>query len=233
MTFAGPFPAGLGACRGKDAVRRYGWLLATVVAALLALVRWCPSSRIASFGVIASSACLTRVPGMVDQLDDPWVGLSGNQRFSTHLYSATRWRILPPLIGHFLHLSRAHYLRVPRIGACWLLLLGTWYAHKLGGVRSAMLAALCFASSTAWLTTVDLIQFDGWAWALLLAAAFTPGRTVTWALTSLGPWIDERFVLFLPLALIIRLAASREMPWREACGIIPYVVVRAAVVNAD
>ncbi len=202
------------------------WVPIVAVAAILSMVRWCPSTRILENDAIGVQEMVARVPGMVGQLEDPWVGLSGSRRFSTYTYVATRWRLLPPLIGHIAHMPPSVYLALPRLGAWWLLLLGVWYAWKLGSAKAAWISALLVAGSTPWLTAVDNVQFDGWVAGMLLIVAFTPSRLTAWSFAALGPWMDERFVLFLPVALLVRAATTGESPWREASGVIPYAAVR-------
>ena len=228
MIFASPFPAGLWASRGEDVMRRFGWLVAAVVAALAALIRWCPSTQVRAHDVVGELTAILRVSGMVDQLRDPWVGLANGRRFSSYFFVATRWRILPPFIGHALHLTPKAYLSLPRAGAWCVLLLGAWYAHRMGGNRAAWVAALGLVGSAAWLSSVEMVQFDGWYLALLLVAAFSPRTVAAWAAAALGPWIDERFVLFLPAALLVRLAWSRRLPWRELSGVGFYALARMA-----
>lgn len=180
--------------------------------------------------MVGELTAITRVPGMTEQLSDPWTGLSNNKRFAGYLYAATRWRLLPPVVGHYLRLPPPVYYRLPALGACLLLLLGTAYAHKLGGAPAAWLAALALAGSTPWLTSVEFVQFDGWMWSLLLIATFSPRKLTSWGAACLGPWVDERFVLFYPLALVIRWAVYREYPWREASGVAIYALTRLVAI---
>jgi hypothetical protein len=203
------------------------WLAITVVIALAATVRWCPSTKIMDDYAQGELTAVSRVPGMVQQLHNPWVGLETNKRFSTYLYFATRWRLLPPFAGHMLRLSPTTYLKLTQLGAWWLLLLGTGYAYHLGGTKAALVAALGLAGSSAWLSSVEMVQFDGWCWSLLLITTFTPRKFTAWTVIALGPWVDERFILFLPAALLIRMGRDGELPWRELTALTPYIAVRA------
>ena len=96
------------------------------------------------------------------------------------------------------------------------------------------LAATCswFFVSTAWLA-----YFDSWYILGLLVAVFaSPGEMA--AAVLLTPWIDERFVLALPLCLVLRdrLAAAEGPPrsprerWGAAAlaalALLPWILVR-------
>jgi hypothetical protein len=204
------------------------WLAITIVAGLAAMTRWCPSTRIVDNHLLMGEpVMISRTPGMVLQLRDPWVGLTNLPRFHNPLYVASRWRLLPPFAGHLLNLNPETYFTALRSGAWWMLLLATAYAWRLGGTRACLLAAVVTATASPWLNAAENMQFDGWAIGTLLVAAFTPNRTVAWAVIALGPWIDERFALMLPVALIARAWATGTNPWREATGLVPYALARA------
>ncbi|MEO6244437.1 MAG: hypothetical protein ABIQ12_03295, partial [Opitutaceae bacterium] len=56
-----------------------------------------------------------------------------------------------------------------------------------------------FFASTGWLG-----YFDGWLVAALLLTTFARDRRTIWLMCLLAPWVDERFIIALPLALYTR-----------------------------
>ena len=79
-----------------------------------------------------------------------------------------------------------------------------------------ILATLLFATlpwffvSSGWLG-----YFDSWYVLGLVAAAFVPSRWVLGAVAVLTPWVDERFLLALPVILLIREASLQRMEDRD------------------
>jgi hypothetical protein len=134
------------------------------------------------------------------QIENPWEPIF----FPVHKIIA--WRLLIPLTWHYLKLPFWLFLIMPHIGCVitlWLTALltqkqfdnwiYTWFAV-------ALFAALpWFFVSTGWLG-----YFDSWLALGMLTVSFVPSP---WALACaclLTPWIDERFILALPLCMIVR-----------------------------
>ena len=67
-----------------------------------------------------------------------------------------------------------------------------------------------FFTSMGWLG-----YYDSLLALALLAVAFSPARPLVLAACLLAPWIDERFVIGLPLALLVRLLAAPGLPLRD------------------
>jgi len=172
------------------------------------------------------------VPSLA-QLDNPWAPV-------THPYhKVIQWRLLFPLLGHYLHLSHGVYLVLPHVGCLLALWLVAWLTYQRLGkwwptwVATALFAALpWFFVSCSWLT-----HFDSWLICGLLIAAFVPSRAALYAACLLSPWVDERFVLCLPATLAVRSVALRQIEqrrWREmwhdslsvAAALAPYLLVR-------
>jgi hypothetical protein len=117
-----------------------------------------------------------------------------------------QWRLLFPILGHALNLPPRLYLALPHIGC----VVVTAYAAHLMLRQGASWPAAFFAAtllatgswffvSTGWLSYVD-----SWYLLGLLAVAFSPWRTTIALTCLLEPFIDERFVLTLPLVFVIR-----------------------------
>lgn len=165
------------------------------------------------------------------QLEDPW------QRIADPTNRVIEWRLLFPVVAHALKLPPGLYLALPALGvlaALGVAAAALWRATKdplltLGGTVLAATSSWFFVS-TGWLA-----YFDAWLVAALVLATFSSSR-VTLALAALlAPWIDERFLLALPLCFVLRPAlAAADSDRRRlagdaaalAGGVLPYVAVR-------
>ena len=76
-----------------------------------------------------------------------------------------------------------------------------------------------FFASTGWLG-----YFDGWLVAALLLTTFARDRRTVWLMCLFAPWVDERFIIALPLALYTRWwrgrvsSAGAGADWRLLLG---------------
>lgn len=165
----------------------------------------------------------SRAEGFLLQCSDP---------FRRDIEPALHWRLLPPLVAHTLGLRGYAPLLLPWLGA---LLLLTTTAHiflqRLSSARLAFFATVPICASFAVLSSVNFLGVnDSWAWLALLLATFARPRWVLPIACLLGPWIDERFVIGLPLALIVRaLDRSTAPAWSTALPLLwlaPYLAAR-------
>jgi hypothetical protein len=148
---------------------------------------------------------------------------------------AVRWRLLPPLVCHALGLKGNE-----PFAFCWagLAVFAVALAARLDALtRSrlwAAIGAVGFATSGPFITALGWLGLnDGW---YLLALLESTAGSSLWALgawTFVGPWIDERFLIALPLALFVRVRLHPQEPamFRRTClaactGIAPYIVLR-------
>jgi tetratricopeptide (TPR) repeat protein len=174
------------------------------------------------------------------QLEDPCV------RITTDANGVIRWRLLFPLIGYAIRLPPEAFLALPPLGclltsAAIVAIVSKRTGSRLTGFVSAVL--LCttswFQVSTGWLA-----YFDAWYLLALMAVAFAPGLGAMTAACLLAPWVDERFVIGLPLALLVRFAAAsgdrnprRALGEIAACGValVPFAAIRlgAACIAAE
>jgi len=150
------------------------------------------------------------------------------------------WRLLFPLLGKALALPPWLFLSLPHLGClivlgfvARLLLRQGWSGYE--ALLAAIVMATCswFFVSTGWLA-----YFDSWCVLALLLVSFARREWVLAAAVLAGPWIDERFVLALPLALVVRdrylesfgLARPGRPRWRDAawCGaaLLPWLAIR-------
>jgi hypothetical protein len=175
---------------------------------------------------------VNRANFVMQQLDNPWLVVTniGN--------SVIMWRLLFPIIWYILGLPSTAFLAVPMIG-CWAVL--AFATHRIKTITGRWLWAFVgtivlsgcswFFISMGWLTYAD-------SWIVLAFVAIVYARS-PWSLLVVGilaPRIDERFVIGLPLAILVRtlhpadepvLATRNPMEW-IAClpGVIVYVGIR-------
>ena len=167
------------------------------------------------------------------QLDDPAQPI-------THTYhKVLAWRLLFPLVGHYLRVSHDVFLALPHVGCLLALWLSAWLTYERlrrwwpTFYATALLAALpWFFVSCSWLT-----YFDSWLILGLLAAAFVPSRWALGAACLATPWIEEHFVLALPVTMTVRATAlgqietgNRQDMLRDLATVIatsvPYLMIR-------
>lgn len=207
------------------------------VAALLAVVGFAPrywlwpAAGIPLGDFIAVQPEFHRAAFALGQLENPW------QRIADPTNRVIEWRLLFPVVAHTLELPPALYLALPAVGV--LLALGVAAAALWRETKDAALTLggtlLSATSSWFFVSTGWLAYFDSWLIAALVLATFARSR-ITLALAALlAPWIDERFLLALPLCLVLRPtlaggSSDRRRHFGDAAallaGILPYVAVR-------
>jgi len=121
-------------------------------------------------------------------------------------HKIVRWRLLMPWLGHVLHLPGWATLGLAHFG-CLLWLAYMAAILRVRGISSmetlplvlVLGASAPFFASMGWLG-----YYDSWLVLGLLAVAHCPRRWLVALACVLAPWVDERFVLGLPLALLVR-----------------------------
>jgi hypothetical protein len=133
---------------------------------------------------------------------------------SAQVEPALRWRLLPAWIGHGLAgLHPLAPLTLAPAGIVALLIYAAFLFEREMARLTAFFAALLVATTSGLITPWDWLGLqDAWAWLGLLVVAFSPTPWKRALACLLGPWIDERFVIALPLALMIscRAASPRD-----------------------
>jgi len=151
----------------------------------------------------------------------------------TDVEPAMVWRLLPPLLCHALGLKGCIPLLLPLVGVGLL----TWYVARLlltrlADLRFAFGGTLLLTTSSATLVPLHWLGMnDAWVWLSLLVAAFNRSRLALPLTCLLAPWVDERFIIGLPLALLVRHLDDTEPPsWRSLlghlCFLLPYAGLR-------
>jgi hypothetical protein len=156
----------------------------------------------------------------------------------TDVEAAVGWRLLLPVVCHVLHLGAAA-LVVPWVGVFLLLATAAWRLEKLGLPRTdALLATFLTATTSATIIGLHWLGTnDAWVWTALCAIALGVNRSAMIACCLLAPWIDERFLIGLPLAATMRtivLGFTSPIPARRlvrdisavVAWSVPYVITR-------
>ena len=220
---------------------RAAGLSLAVAAAAAALVTICFCPRFVFWQVLAINDQLPVAPSEIDraaqtlvQFNDPWTPI-----FHPN-HKVIAWRLLFPVLFHYLYLPQWLFLATPQIGCLLALWLVAWLTYSRLGkwwptcVATALFGALpWFFVSSGW-----LLHFDSWLVIGLLATAFVPSRWSLGLACLLTPWIDARFVLALPVAVVVRAIAlartgksSRQELFEDLAVVLaaslPYPTIRA------
>jgi len=161
--------------------------------------------------------------------------LQCEQPFRRDIETAMQWRILPPLVAHGLGLSGNIPFLLPWVGVLALLgYVAVLHARRLSDWRFVFGGTLLAATTSAVLVPVGWFGInDAWVWLGLLAVAFGRARWALPAACLLCPWIDERFLIGLPLAWIVRCLDEDMPPFSRrllfATWLLPYVAVRLSL----
>ncbi len=194
---------------------RLGWLFAPSMAFLaigLSVLLFAPRYHVwALLDLPPSTANPPEVNRAIDvlrQLEDPSITITNE------VNRVINWRILFPWIGHFLKVPPLVFLLHPFVG-CFVtlvyLVIVTWRItgdRLLSGLATILIAtASWFFVSTGWLS-----YGDSWIILGLLILSFSPSRVAPVVSTLIAPWIDERFILAVPLSLMVRSILFRRSP---------------------
>lgn len=163
--------------------------------------------------VFSQSVPVRRGIWVARQVADPFVEVDDP------IHKIVRWRLLMPMVGHGLGLPPAVVLALAPVGCVVVLALviGLGRARGYAWPECAMLAIVVGASAWFLTSTGWLGYYDSWLVLGLLMVAWVPSRWLLWLACLLTPWVDERFVLAVPLALLVRAIARSPAP--SAAGV--------------
>jgi hypothetical protein len=176
-----------------------------LAACAVSCLRFCPRFAMwrglsVGFPPFTESPEVDRAVYALQQLNHPLVKITdpGNV--------ALQWRLLFPIIGHALCLPPWLYLALPHMGC---VVVTAYAAHLMLRQGARWLAAFFTATLLAtgswfFVSTGWLGYGDSWYLLGLLAVAFSPWRAAIALTCLLEPFIDERFVLTLPLVYVVR-----------------------------
>lgn len=159
------------------------------------------------------------------------------------LHGAIQWRLFFPVLGRALSLPPWLLFGLAHAGAVLVLWSAVARARDAGAgwVESAALAVGAGAAAWFFAATGWLGYYDSWVVLALVAVAFAKRREVAWAACVAAPWVDERFVLAVPLALLCRQIDgddTRRAAWKIEWGVplalaAAFAVVRLGVLSGS
>jgi len=159
------------------------------------------------------------------------------------LHGAIQWRLLFPAVARGLGLPAWALFALAHVGALIVLWFVVERAKACGATGSEAALVTLLAGAGAWFfaATGWLGYYDSWVVLGLLAVAFAARREWGWLACLAVPWIDERFVLAVPLALLCRHLDgddARRKDWKMEWGVplalsATFVVVRLAVLRGS
>lgn len=137
---------------------------------------------------------------LVDMVKDPFAPVTDT------IHRILETRLLVPVIAHVLHLPAVAVFAGPYLLSVVAVAQMLVYARRRGlnrltSLGIVVLLTTCgwFISSTGWLGYYDSALLIG-----LLTVAHSRPRWALWLACLLTPWLDERFILALPLAFATR-----------------------------
>lgn len=177
-----------------------------------------------------------RGAAVLQQIEHPGAEISDK------LHAAIQWRLLFPVIGRALHLPPPIFFSLAGVGCVFVLgFVITVLRRRGAGFGWAGLAAIVFGAGSWFFTSVCWLgYFDAWVVLGLLFVAFAEASWPVWLACGWAPWVDERFVLALPLALLCRwvqrTAAGKPVDWKREFALpaglaAAFVAVRLGVLS--
>jgi hypothetical protein len=157
--------------------------------------------------------------------------LQCEQPFRRDVEVSVLWRLLPALICHILGLRGWGALCLPWLGAiCATFYVARLHANRLSEIRFVCGGTLLFATTAAVLVPVGWLGLnDGWMWLGLLAVAFADSGWTILVACVLCPWVDERFIIALPLAMVVRHIDRQAGVGRCISAALPGLVLYAGI----
>ena len=151
-------------------------------------------------------------------------------------HKIVRWRLLVPVLGHLLKLPSWLILSLAHVGCIVLILafVAIGFRHSTASSRPScepIYLGVIAGASAPFFTSMGLLgYYDSWLALALIGVAFARHRWAVFLACFLAPWIDERFVIGLPLALCVRriLAdgpAESRWAWFKNQALIPIILV--------
>lgn len=215
-------------------------LLATLGAALIATWFFAPRFwywRVLGVDyrdLVAVQPEFNRALAALAQLENPW------QPITDPTHRVIEWRLLFPVAGHYLGLPAGLYLSLPHIGAVLALFAAATQTWRRTRDALTTTTTTLLVATTSWffVATGWLAYFDSWLVLALILASFAERRWVGFAVALAAPWIDERFILSLPLCCAVRWIVSgnagRRHEWfldaaALVAGVLPYAATRAGL----
>lgn len=143
----------------------------------------------------------------VNRAVDTWkIVVDPDAKIENESNQVVRWRLLFPRLAYYLGLPRWMFMSLAPLGcAATLAFLASLMLRETGSRRNAFLATVAVGAGSWYFTSMGWLTYmDSWYILGLLAASFVRSYRVVAAACILTPWIDERFILTLPVCLLVR-----------------------------
>jgi hypothetical protein len=153
--------------------------------------------------------------------------------FRDDVENIMRWRLGPPLVAHLLGLRGFSALALPWLGIVSLLSYVAVVLRRSVDERGFVLGGTVLVATTA--AVVFPLHWmglnDAWIWLCLLIVAFEDSFVALLLACLAGPWVDERFIIGLPLAYVSGAALRgtpifATRPLAAAAAVAVYLIVR-------
>jgi hypothetical protein len=139
--------------------------------------------------------------------------LQAENPFRDDIENIMRWRFGPPLVANLLGMRGFSAQAIPWLGVAALL------AYVAIVLRRGVSKCGFVLGGTVLVATTAAVVFplrwiglnDAWIWLCLLIVAFEDSALLLLLACLAGPWVDERFIIGLPLACVSG-AAFRKTP---------------------
>ncbi len=172
-------------------------LLIAVAACILASLFFAPRYKLwVSFNLPE----VDRYYDTLRQLENPF------ENTPNHVSRVNQWRLFFPFVGNLAGLSEWQFTTIPFLGCIATLFYIARLCQRVAmPVRDCLLVTTLLAMSPWYFVSTGwLAYFDSWVVFFMLVAAFSQNRIAVVIACLIAPWIDERFVLALPVLLVVR-----------------------------
>lgn len=218
--------------------------LCVLIASIIALYFFCPRFVLwQGLYVIPShfNPEVNRAYYSLQLMSHPYMDIPNNVCNTT-----IRWRLFFPLLGYYLHMSDRVFLSIPFIGVFLTLFSVAHIALKETQDRFQTFLITLLSATTSWfvVSTGWLSYWDAWFVLSLVAVSFFPSRRALIYPCIFAPWIDERFLVGLALALLVRgyylydRQPDAVRKWKSdfivvCLALIPWIILRGTIVLGE
>jgi len=190
-------------------------LVASVLAFLIVIYFFCPRFVLwlgldLGTPISFSNPEVMRALSTMKKIEHPF-------QFIANQDSMCHWRLLFPLLGHYLYIPRFLFLCLPHLGCLLVFAFTVHLVCKSTNDRLIALGTAVLMGTSSWffVSTGWLTYFDSWYLLGLLIVGFSPSLWATAMACFLTPWVDERFVITLPISVLVRCVYFSRLGERE------------------
>ncbi|BAY92057.1 MULTISPECIES: hypothetical protein [unclassified Tolypothrix] len=169
-----------------------------------------------------------RANSFLHQIENPW---------AADVESALRWRLLIPVFCHFFNIRGWFALSLSWLGVIVLLAQTAWIILRTTNNRWFSFTGCILVSTTSAVvvSTGWLGMNDAWYLSGLMTVAFAQNPLLLIVAILSGSWLDEKFLLALPLALVTRWHQTFQEKSQQSLlklmlftgiALVPYISIR-------